>query len=162
MINSINGTDIIVISSEHFGSKNVRTSELMTQMALGRRVYFFSRPIIGMTRKPTFFYKKEFHKLTVVQPYLPSDLADENYHETLISLMKEFMHDEHISHLTLWTDTPDAAPFIKALNPNVSVYDKAGEYRNLKTDILIDSSTSSYELHLAIEELNTEIKEEHV
>ena len=154
MFNSINGTDIIFISSEQFGSDNVRTSELMTGMAQGRRVYFFSKPIIGMTKKPTFFYRKESHKTTVVQPYLPSDLSIESYEKDLIKLMKEFIHDEHISHLTIWTDTVNAAPFIRELKPEVSVYDRAGEFRNMTADITIDSRDSYYSLHNNIEELN--------
>ena len=72
-----------------------------------------------MTKKETFFYLKEYQKVTVVQPFLP-----EGTPESMVKLLKEFIQNEHIGRLTLWTDTPEALPLIEGLNPEVVVYDQ--------------------------------------
>ena len=119
MLNSLHGTDLIVISSHHHDSNQVRTSELMAKMALNKRVYFFAAPKIGVTPKPMFYYLKEYQKVTIVQPFLPEDCFS-----SMVRLMKEFIKQERISRLTLWTDTPEALPLIEGLNPEVAVFDK--------------------------------------
>ena len=161
MLKLLNGTDIIVISGHIFGSEEVRTSMLMAQKALGKRVYFFNRPLIGMTKKPTFYYTKLNHKVTVVQPFLPSNIAQEDREEGMMSLMRDFILDEHIHYLTIWTDTPEGMPFIRNLNPDVSIYDKSRldtilpNYQELE---LIECSDVVINLHTSNETLRSEIK----
>lgn len=124
MLRLLHNTDIIVLSSHDFGDEGVRTSKLMTKFSEVNRVYFFSQPIIGMTKKPTFYYNKESHRVTEVQPYLPSDIAPCDRAEALAKLIKDFIKDEQIQHLAIWTDYSQAMPLIRKLNPEVAVYDK--------------------------------------
>lgn len=155
MLNLISGTDLIVISSQNYGSGLVRTSEVMDQFARGgHRVFFFLKPLVGMTKKSTVYYSKESHKVTVVQPYLPYESDD-----MLIDLIKDFMKEEKIRQLTLWTDTSSTLPFVRGLKPKAMVYDKKfGSWSVIEnvSDIVLDPMTSLETLFSHIEDLSSE------
>lgn len=164
MLKLIHGTDLIVISSHEYTSEEVRTSKLMDLMAQGQRVYFFNRPIIGMTKTATFYYNKEPNKVTVVQPYLPSDISIFSRDEALIKVIKEFIKDEHIHHLTLWSDTPRSLHYARRLMPEVYVYDKVSR-ELVKPHYLEDELLNEAHLILnpkiSMEELTAEIESLH-
>jgi hypothetical protein len=157
MLNSIHGSDLIVISSHEFGSTEVRTSELMNLMCQNRRVFFINRPVFGITEIPTFYYNKESHKVIVVQPYLPENISIFFREDAMIKLIDDLIHDEKITHLTIWTDTPKGMPFIRRLDPEVSVYDKMDEVELQEhVDILLDKNTATETIRLEIEIINTD------
>jgi UDP-galactopyranose mutase len=128
MTNLENGTDLIVFSSHKFDSNEVRTPTLMGQFANRKRVYFIESPIMGVSSTPTYFLKKNDHEVTIIQPYLPSEISVFEQHEASLNLVKELIADEQLSHYTLWTDTPKAMPFIRHLNPEIIVYDCLRDY----------------------------------
>ena len=147
MLSLLHGTDLIVITSHHQVSDVEVAPAVMSKIALGKRVFFFLAPKIGMTKKESFFYLKEYQKVTVVQPFLPEDSS-----QSMVNLLKEFIQNEHIGRLTIWTDTPEALPLINGLNPEVVVYDQteltlhSHEEVNLalleRTDLVFDSEMS--------------------
>lgn len=128
MTNLENGADLIVFSSHHFGSSEVRTSKLMVTFAKRKRVYFFESPIIGVASSPTYFLSKNDHEVTIIQPYLPANLSVFEQKEALLNLIKELIADENILHYTLWTDTPKSMPFIRKLNSEINIYDCLKNY----------------------------------
>ena len=135
MTNLENGTDLIVFSSHKFDSNEVRTPTLMAQFATRKRVYFIEAPIIGVSSTPTYFLKKNDHEVTIIQPYLPSETSVFEQHEASLNLVKELIADEHLSHYTLWTDTPKAMPFIRHLNPEIIVYDCLKDYSKSHSEL---------------------------
>ena len=155
MLNSLHGTDLIVISSHHHDSTQVRTSELMAKMALYKRVYFFAAPKISGTKKPMFYYLKEYQKVTVVQPFLP-----ESSDGAMVRLMKEFIKQECISRLTIWTDTPKALPFIESLDPEVTVFDQTKFALNFSNELnqeLLERANLTFGRETTKEELSQNI-----
>jgi len=130
MINLENGTDLIVFSSEAFGSTEVRTTKLITHLALTKRVYFIEAPIIGLSKDPTYFLKKNEHEVTIIQPYLPAQLSVFEQKHVLLELIKELIHDENIIHYTAWTDSPKSMAFIRNLSSEIVVYDCIHNYSN--------------------------------
>jgi hypothetical protein len=166
MMTNLHGTDILVFSSHPFGSDEIRTSELMDHMALGRRVFFIEKPIIGKTKKATFFYTKTPNKVTVVQPYLPDD------HEgSLLEVLEELIADEHLSHLTIWTDCREGLRFLQTLKHESSVFDKApgGEKLRrsdeqlmiLEADLILSSCHCTKSIHADIDDINSD-QRDHV
>ena len=123
MVNLENGSDLIVFSSNQYGSDEVRTSQIMNRFLGRKRVYFFESPIIGVSKTPTYFIKKNDDEMIVVQPYLPGELSVFEQKEALLELLKELMMDENIYHYSIWTDTPRAMAYIRKLNADVIVYD---------------------------------------
>jgi UDP-galactopyranose mutase len=123
MKNLENGTDLIVFSSDKFDSNELRTPTLMSQFAARKRVYFIEAPIVGVSSIPTYFLKKNDHEVTIIQPYIPSETSLFDQHEASLNLVKELITDEHLSHYTIWTDTPKAMPYIRHLNPEIIIYD---------------------------------------
>lgn len=128
MHNVETGTDLIVISSNAYGSDEVRTSQVMGTFAENKRVYFFEAPIIGVTDSNTYFIKKEENGLTIVQPYLAGNTSVFEQKAELLNLLKELIVDENISHYTIWTDTPKAMPFIRSLSAEIIIYDCLKDY----------------------------------
>lgn len=168
MLNLIHGTDLIVISSKPFGSEELRTSKLMTEMALGKRVYFFAQPIVGMTKKANLYFTKEPNKVTVVQPYLPEDVSVFERQDALVKLMKEFIREQHIAHLTIWTDTPQGMPYIRRLNPDVAIYDKGHDVMRPsfleqellgRADLVLNADKTEENLRVDIRDLNSDLNE---
>lgn len=121
-------SDLIVFSLNHFGSDLVRTTKHMSKLAQHRRVYFVESPIIGVSKTPTYFLKKNEHEVIVIQPYLPEQMSVFERKDALIGILKEMIADENISGYTVWTDTPKAMPFIRTLNPEIIVYDCVRDY----------------------------------
>lgn len=122
-MNFTNGTGLIVFSSDKFGSENLRTSSLMTEFALKKRVYFIEAPIMNVSKEATYFIKKNDHEVCIIQPYLPADTSIFEQKKAVLDLLKEFLVEENISHYTMWTDTPKAMHFIRHLNPGIIIYD---------------------------------------
>ena len=135
MTNLESGTDLIVFSSDNFDSNELRTPTLMTQFANRKRVYFIEDPIIGVSTIPTYFLKKNDHEVTIIQPYLPSETSIFDQHETSLNLVKELIADEHVSHYTIWTDTPKAMPYIRHLSPEIIVYDCLKDYSETNPEL---------------------------
>lgn len=135
MRNLEHGTDLIVFSSNSFDSTEYRTSELMARFAKRWRVYFFEAPIIGVTKEPTYFLRKNEHQVTIVQPYLPAETSVFEQKEALLSLLKELIFDEDINIYTIWTDTPKSMPFIRNLNSEFVVYDCVKNYSALYPEL---------------------------
>lgn len=123
MVNLENGSDLIVFSSNQYGSEEVRTSRVMDRFLGRKRVYFFESPIIGVSKTPTYFIKKNEKEMIVIQPYLPAELSVFEQKDALFELLKELIMDENISHYSIWTDTPKAMVYIRKLNADVIVYD---------------------------------------
>ena len=128
MTNLENGTDLIVFSSNNFGSDEVRTSTLMASFALRKRVYFIESPIIRVAKKATYFLKKNEHEVTVIQPYLPGETSLFEQKQAMQDILKELIRDENIIHYTIWTDTPKSMPYIRNLNSEIIVYDCIKNY----------------------------------
>lgn len=170
MLNLIHGTDLIVFSSEEFGSEDLRTSKLMNHFSHNHRVFFFHKPITGMTKKPTFYYSKESHLVTVVQPYIPAELSVFDQKVALVNLIKDFIRDEKIQHLTIWTDTPEVTPLIRKLHTDAVIYDKAMqalmssnhlEQELLqKADVILNSKISDESILVEIDQMKAEVIEE--
>ena len=166
MLNLMQNTDVIVISSEPFGSEKVRTSYLMTLLARGKRVYFFGKPIIGMSRKATFYYNKEAHQITFVQPFLPLDVSVFDRGDAMVKLIKDFIKDEGMKDVTLWTDSEEAMPIVRKLNPEVVIFDKASPEMRFgnkleqellgRADIVLSGVKNTEEIELEIEHLISE------
>ena len=166
MLSLMQNTDVIVISSEPFGSDKVRTSHLMTLLAQGKRIYFFGKPIIGMSRKTTFYYNKEAHRITFVQPFLPLDVSVFDRGDAMVRLMKDFMKDEGMKEVTLWTDSEEAMPIVRKLNPEVVIYDKASPEMRFgnkleqellgRADIVLSGVKNTEEIELEIQHLISE------
>ncbi len=116
-------SDVIVFSSHSYGSDEVRTTHLMNQFVANKRVFFFESPIIGVSSVPTYFLRKGDHEVTVIQPYLPGETSVFEQKEALLNILKEFIHDENITHYAIWTDTPKTMPFVRKLSADVIVYD---------------------------------------
>ncbi len=172
MLNLILGTDLIVFSSDEFGSEDLRTSKLMSHLAHSHRVFFFHKPLVGMTKKSTFYYSKESHAVTVVQPYLPSDMSVFDQKQGLLNLIKDFIRAEKIQHLTIWTDSPEATPLIRHLNAEVVIYDKALRAQTSsnhleqellqKADLILNSKTNDEVIFNEMDKLKNDVQEEHV
>jgi UDP-galactopyranose mutase len=128
MMNLACGTDLIVFSSDKFGWEDLRTSALMKEFALKKRVYFFEQPIMGVSRDATYMIKKEDHEVCLIQPYLPAETSIFEQKLSLLNLLKELITDEQISHYTIWTDTPKAMHFIRQLSPEIIIYDCLNDY----------------------------------
>jgi hypothetical protein len=128
MNNLVTGTDLIIISSHPYGSEEVRTTSVMNDLAEKKRVYFFEAPVIGVTPSATYFIQKESNGVILVKPYLPKDISVFEHKAMLLNLLKELIHDEHLTHYTLWTDTPKAMPFIRNLSAEIIVYDCLNDY----------------------------------
>jgi hypothetical protein len=135
MNNVETGTDLIVISSNAYASDEVRTTRVMATFAEKKRVYFFEAPIVGVTDSNTYFIKKEENGIIIIQPYLAGNNSVFERKDALLSLIKEFIHDEHISHYTIWTDTPKAMPFIRSLNAEIIIYDCLKDYSASHVDL---------------------------
>ena len=153
MLSLILGTDVIVISSHQYGSREVRTSALMDQMALGRKVYFINKPIIGMTKTNKFFYTKEANKVTVVQPYLAEEDGQE---ASLIKHLRTLLQDERLKHVSFWTDTAQGEVMVNQLDPKVTVYDGSEQF--LGCDIVLGQSLPTEQVMKEIEVLSAEQK----
>jgi UDP-galactopyranose mutase len=128
MTNLENGTDLIVFSSHQFDSDEVRTPHIMGQFAYRKRVYYIEAPIKGVSTSATYFLKKNDHEVTIIQPYLPSETSVFEQHEASLNLVKQLIHEEQISHYTIWTDTPKAMAYIRHLNAEFIVYDCLRDY----------------------------------
>jgi len=153
MLNSLHGTDLIVFTSHHQESNVERTPALMDKIALSKRVFFFLAPKIGMTKKETFFYLKEYQKVTVVQPFLPEDSST-----SMVKLLNEFIQNEHIVGLTIWTDTPKALPLIESLNPEVVVYDQTeATFSEKPNQALLERSDLVFDSKMSREFLSYEV-----
>ena len=135
MTNLDNGTDLIVFSSHKFDSNEVRTPTLMAQFAARKRVYFIETPIIGVSNNSTYFLRKNDHEVTIIQPYLPSEISVFERQEAALNLVKELIADEHLSHYTIWTDTPKSMPFIRHLNPEIIIYDCLKDYSKTNAEL---------------------------
>lgn len=157
MLSMILGTSLIVISSHQYGSKEIRTSALMDQLALGRKVYFINRPIVGMTKTNKFFYTKEANKVTVVQPYLA---LEEGQDASLAQHIRSLIKDEKLKHVAFWTDTTRGQAFVDQLDPKVTIYD--GEETFSGSDIVLGRSLSTEHLLREIAALSTEQKTPHI
>jgi len=153
MLSLILGTDVIVMSSHQYGSREVRTSALMDQMALGRKVYFINKPIIGMTKTNKFFYTKEANKVTVVQPYLAEEDGQE---ASLIKHLRTLLQDERLKHVSFWTDTAQGEVMVNQLDPKVTVYDGSEQF--LGCDIVLGQSLPTEQVMKEIEVLSAEQK----
>lgn len=128
MINFTNGTDLIVFSSDKFGSESVRTSALMLEFALKKRVYFIEAPIMNVSKEPTYFIKKSDHEVCIIQPYLPAETSVFEQKKAILELLKEFLVEENISHYSMWTDSPKCMHFIRHMNPEIIIYDCLNNY----------------------------------
>lgn len=128
MLNFTSGTDLIVFSSDKFGSEDLRTTLLMKEFAARKRVYFIEAPILNVAREATYFMQKEDHEVCLIQPYLPAETSVFEQKKAMLDLLKEFLNEEHISHYTMWTDTPKAMHFIRHLNPEIIIYDCVKDY----------------------------------
>ncbi len=122
MYNATN--DLIMFSSKPFGSHQLRTSEMAKHFSQKRRVYFFAAPVIGLINYPTYHLLDEASSLVIVQPHLPSELSVFEKRDALIGLLRELVHDEHLSHYSFWTDTAKAMPFIRHLCAEQIIYDQ--------------------------------------
>lgn len=128
MMNFTSGTDLIVFSSDKFGSDELRTSVLMKEFAQKKRVYFIEAPIMNVAREATYFIKKEDHEVYIIQPYLPAETSVFEQKSAMLELLKELVTEENISHYTMWTDTPKAMHFIRHLNAEIIIYDCQKDY----------------------------------
>lgn len=128
MNNVETGTDLIVISSNAYGSDEVRTSSVMDKFAENKRVFFFEAPIIGVTENSTYFFKAEDNGIRIIQPYLPKEISVFEQKDILLNLLKELIIDENISHYTIWTDTPKAMPYVRSLSAEIIIYDCLKDY----------------------------------
>ncbi len=149
-----NDSDLIVFSSHSFGSKDVRTSLLMSEFALHKRVFFFEEPVVGMVKIPTYFINQDINQVYVIRPYLPDGISIYDQKEALLELMKEFITDEDIAHYTIWTDTPKRMSLIRKLNSEVIIYDCLKDYSSSNpeleqevfqyADLVLTSGLSTY------------------
>jgi hypothetical protein len=128
MINLGNGNDLITFSSEPFDSSSVRTTIVMRQMAYARRVFFIERPVFSSSGGSTYYIVEVNSNLFVVRPYLDAETSVFEQKQTLQALIKDLLLDEHISHYSLWTDTPTAMPYMRDLSPEVIVYDNVKDH----------------------------------
>lgn len=135
MNNIETGTDLIVISSDAYGSEEVRTSSVMQSFAENKRVFFFATPIIGAIKNPTYFLKNEANGIAHIQPYLPKEVSVFEQKEALLNLLKELISEENISHYTIWTDTPKAMPLIRSLSAEIIIYDCIKDYSASHTEL---------------------------
>ncbi len=166
MTNLENGSDLIVFSSNNFGSDQVRTSNVMIRFALRKRVFFIESAIIGVANEATYFIKKNEHEVTIVQPYLPADMSIFEQKQAMMNLVKELIIDENIMHYTVWTDTPKSMSYIRKLNSEMIVYDCINSYTNSVpeleeelfeyADVVLTSghSTKEYEAVISSETLS--------
>ena len=134
-MNLENGNDLIVFSSNNFGSTELRTSKLMTSFASRKKVYFVESPIIGATKDATYYIRKNDEGVLIVQPYLPNDTSIFEQKETLMNLVKELVIEEEIEHYSIWTDTPKSMKFIRNMNPEVVVYDCQKDYARTNPEL---------------------------
>jgi UDP-galactopyranose mutase len=118
-----NRNDVIVFSSNHFGSTEVRTSKLMNRFAQGKRVYFIESPIVGVTEDSLYLLKKHEHEVIIIQPYIPGNTSVLEQKQALFNLVKKLINVESITNYTLWTDTPEPLMILKSLHPEIVVYD---------------------------------------
>ncbi len=121
-------SDLVVFSLNHFGSDLVRTSKHMSRLAQHRRVFFVEYPIIGVSKTPTYFLKKNEQEVIIIQPYLPGELSVFERKDAILGILKELIADENITGYTIWTDTPKAIPFIRNLSAEIIVYDCVKNY----------------------------------
>lgn len=131
MKNLENKSDLIVFSSNHFGSSEVRTSKLMSRFALRKRVYFIEAPIVGVTMESSYILKTSFHQVTIIQPYLPENTSVFEQKLALLNLVKNLINVESISHYMLWTDTPKGMAYIRKLNADSVIYDCLKTYSDI-------------------------------
>lgn len=121
-------SDLIVLSSHPYGSNEVRTSRIMGQLALKRRIFFIQAPIMGVSQSATYFLKKEENEVTLIQPYLPKECSIFEQKKAQLDLIKELIIEENINDYTLWTDTPRSVPFIRNLCAETIVYDRINNF----------------------------------
>lgn len=118
-----NGTDLIFFSSKSFGDPALRTSQLAREFAQQKRVYFIQSPINDVSSVPTYFMQRVQNNVSLIQPYLPGEISVFQQKDMLLQILGDLLEDEHISHYTMWTDTPRAVPYMRTLSPEVIIYD---------------------------------------
>ncbi len=123
-----NATDLIVFSEHEFGSKVVRTTELMIRFGPRRRIYFFSQPIMESEETTPHYIKSSNKGVIVIQPYLPKNISIFAQHDFLVHLLKFLMKEENIHRYTIWADTPKAITYVRYLTPEIIVYDCVEDY----------------------------------
>jgi len=127
-------TDLVILSSHSYGSSEVRTSILMEEFANKRRVYFVAEPITGATLTSTYL-KSIDNEVTIIQPYLPSDISIFESKKFHLQIIRDFVADENIANYTIWTDTPQAMPFIRKLSPEIIIYDCQKDYSSTHREL---------------------------
>jgi hypothetical protein len=128
MMNLGTGTDLIAFSSEAFGSDSLRTTSLMKDFVHDRRVYFIERPVLTSAAGSSYYIEVSEHKISIVRPYLCEETSVFDQKKAVLELLKDLIVDEHISHYSMWTDTPTAMHFIRNLSPEIIVYDCLRDY----------------------------------
>lgn len=135
MMNLGNGTDLIAFSSESFGHEALRTTKLLRDAAFERRVYFFEAPVLSTSGTTTYYIEEDASGVKIIRPYLNIESSIFERKKALLEILKDVIYDEHISHYSMWTDTPVAMPFIRNLTPEVIVYDCLSDFSKSHSEL---------------------------
>ncbi len=120
-------SDLVVLSHLRWDSVFQRPHHLLSRLARRHRVFFIEEPRFDDQTSGKWKISRPLSNLNllVCQPCTPivqPGFSDEQ-HNILERLLHDFVKDENVQSPIAWFYTPMAVPLIKALAPQVVVYD---------------------------------------
>ena len=113
--------DLVCFSHLRWDFVYQRPQHLMSRCARERRVFFVEEQE-GADAPPHMKMQKDPSGVTIVKPYLPLGLNEEETNTALQTLIDQFFAEE-INEYILWYYTPMALTFSRHLQPALTIYD---------------------------------------
>ena len=113
--------DLVCFSHLRWDFVYQRPQHLMSRCARERRVFFVEEPV-RFDGPAHMEMEKAQSGVTVVKPFLPTDVREEEIDAAMRTLVDQFFAEE-INDFILWYYTPMALNFSRHLEPALTVYD---------------------------------------
>lgn len=123
MLSPCETTDLLVFSHLRWDFVFQRPQHLLSRHAKHRRVFYFEEPVFGMTEVPRLHLRETSENVTVVIPYLPTNIDPEKMEAALTDLVDELVYEEELIDYTVWYYTPMALNFTRHLEPRATIFD---------------------------------------
>jgi UDP-galactopyranose mutase len=115
--------DLLVFSKFRWDFLHQRPQHILSRHARNRRVFYFEKPVFGMTECPRLHLRETTENVLVVIPYLPSHIRADAINEAMIDLVNELILDEELSDYTLWYYGAEALEYSHHLSAKNIIYD---------------------------------------
>lgn len=116
-------TDLLVFSHLRWDFVFQRPQHLLSRHAQHRRVFYFEEPVFGMTEIPRLHLRETVENVTVVVPYLPSNIEPDKIEAAMTDLVDELVYEEELIDYNVWYYTPMAMGFTRHLEPKATIFD---------------------------------------